>query len=143
MKRSAILVSGLLLLSLISGVLLSKASLVGKAGMTLFYREYNFLKTWWKGALLVFIVLMIFFVVQGILQRNKPPEKKRLVHIVAIVLAILGLVFTYYDFSNTVTHRMLGTSFHVGAYLFWAGWIAISIHYLFPAQRTVAASNIH
>jgi threonine/homoserine efflux transporter RhtA len=86
-------------------------------------------------------VLTILFIIQGILQKNKPPEKKRLVHIVAIVLALLGLIFTYYDFSNTVTHRMLGTSFHVGAYLFWAGWIAISIYYLVPGRRDIAVST--
>ena len=141
MKRSAILVFGLLLLSILSGLLLSKASLVGKAGMTLFYREYNFLKTWWQGALLVFVVLMILFIIQGILQRNKPLVKKRMVHVIAIVLAILGLIFTYYDFTNTVTHRMLGTSFHIGGYLFWVGWIAISIYYLLPSRRDVATST--
>lgn len=34
-------------LAALSGYLLSKASLVGKAGITLMYQEYKFLKVWW------------------------------------------------------------------------------------------------
>jgi hypothetical protein len=136
MKPSAKFISILLLLSIISGVLLSKASVVGKAGMTLFYREYNFLKSWWKGALLVFAVLLILYLIQGLLQRNKPAQKKRMINLVAIGLAVAGFFFTYLDFSNTLSHRLLGTAFHIGAYLFWIGWILISICYLRGIRKT-------
>ena len=136
MKRSAIFISGIFLLSIISGVLLSKASSVGKAGMTLFYREYNFLKSWWKGAVLVFVVLMILYLVQGLLQKNKPVQKKRMVHLIAILLAVGGFYFTYLDFSETISHRLLGTAFHTGAYLFWVGWIAISVFYLLGIRNS-------
>ena len=141
MKRSAILITSLAILSLLSGFLLSKASLLGKAGMTLFYQEYNFLKSWWKGALLVFIVLMILYVVQGLLQKNKPTGKQRLINMLAIVLALTGWLFTYLDFRNVISHRLLGTSFHIGAYLFWLGWIAISIYYL-TGNRSLTSSSM-
>ncbi len=49
--------------SIISGYLLSKASIIGKAGMSLFYQEYNFLKTWWKGALLMLTALLILYII--------------------------------------------------------------------------------
>lgn len=134
MKRTGFFVAGLFLLSILSGILLSKASLVGRAGMTLFYQEYNFLKTWWKGAVLIFITLLLLFIIQGQLQKNKPLSKARLINIVAVVLALAGLYFTYLDFSNSVTHRWLGTAFHTGGYLFWIGWLAISVFYLFPIR---------
>ena len=53
----------LAILSTVSGYLLSKASLVGRIGINLFYKEYKFLKVWWQGALVVFIVLLILLFV--------------------------------------------------------------------------------
>ena len=142
MKRYAILISGLLALSVLSGFLLSKASVAGKAGMTLFYQEYNFLKSWWKGAMIVFAVLLILYFVQGRLQKNKPVQKRRMIHIIAILLALTGLYFTYLDFSNVLSHRMLGTSFHAGAYLFWIGWIGISVYYLVMNKTTTLTEDV-
>lgn len=48
----------------------------------------------------------------------------------AIVAALLGLYFTYQDFRQNVSHRWLGERFHLGGYLFWIGWIIISVFYL-------------
>jgi hypothetical protein len=32
---------------------------------------------------------------------------------------------TYHDFTNNLSHKLLGWKFHTGAYLFWAGWLVI------------------
>ena len=137
MKKTAIFLSIIAVLSLLSGYLLSSASLIGKAGISLFYKQYTFLKTWWQGALLVFVVLLILFVVQGIVQKKLKRRKSVLVQSLLIVLALVGLYFTYYDFRHTLSHRLLGERFHLGGYLFWLQWIMISIFYLFVKRRPI------
>jgi hypothetical protein len=130
MKKTALLVFILGCLSVTSGWLLSKASLVGRAGISLFYKEYRFLKTWWQGALTVFIVLILLLLLQGIGQRKLGRHKANILHISILLLSTIGLYFTYYDFRHTTSHRLLGERFHLGAYLFWIGWMIISLFYL-------------
>jgi hypothetical protein len=129
-KRTALFLSLLAVLSIISGYLLSNASLVGKVGISVFYKQYQFLKTWWQGALIVFAVLLIFFLVQGFAEKKLIKTRANLLHVSMILLALTGLYFTYYDFRHTTTHRLLGERFHIGAYLFWIDWIIISLFYL-------------
>jgi hypothetical protein len=126
MHKRYMLLLFLFVLSIISGFLMSKASWVSRVGMSLFYRQYNFLKVWWKGGLAVFLVWMLFFGVQGLVQKKLSRAMAVRVHILAGVLALLGLYFTYNDFRNTLSHNLLGERFHLGAYLFWIGWLFIS-----------------
>ena len=139
MKRKSLLVLLLVVLSGIAGYLLSKASLVGRVGISLFYKQYKFLKVWWQGGLLIFIVWMLLFYLQGRAQRRLSPSSARLLQIGAIVVSIVGLYFTYQDFRQTITHRWLGERFHLGGYLFWIGWIIISVFYL-TERRTAPLS---
>jgi hypothetical protein len=129
-KRTASLLSLLAVLSGLSGYLLSNASLAGKVGISLFYKQYRFLKTWWQGALIVFVVLLILFFVQGLAERKLSKARAKVLHVFMILLALAGLYFTYYDFRHTTSHRLLGERFHIGAYLFWIDWILISSFYL-------------
>lgn len=143
MKRYPGLMLFIAALSVMSGYLLSKASFVGRAGMSLFYREYNFLKTWWKGGLLVFISLMLVYLLHGLIQKKYEAGKARSLYIMAGIFGIVGLYFTYNDFRHTLSHRLLGERFHLGAYLFWIGWIVISCFYLLrpvknPNQKEVS-----
>ncbi len=141
MKRTTIFVLLLLVLSALTGYLLSKASLVGRVGISLFYTEYKFLKVWWQGGLLVFVVWMILFFLQGRAQRKLSPLFSRLVQLAAIVVALLGLYFTYQDFRHNTSHRLLGERFHLGGYLFWIGWIIISVYSLSASGRTNGLAN--
>jgi hypothetical protein len=125
--KKGFLIGILVLLSMLCGYLFSKASLIGKAGMTFVYKEYAFLKTWWQGALFVFVVWMVLLLLQGWAQRK---GKSNWVPIAFIIAAIFGIYFTYQDFRHTISHRLLGERFHLGGYLFWAGWILISIYFL-------------
>lgn len=129
MKKKTLIIVLLLIISIISGHLLSKASLAGKAGMSLFYREYNFLKVWWQGALLVFTALIVLFVLLHFIQRKVAYNKMKTISMLAILAGILGAYFTYYDFRHTLSHRLLGERFHIGAYLFWAGWLLVALFY--------------
>lgn len=114
-------------LALLSGYLMSKASLIGRLGMTYVYREYGFLKSWWKGALVVFIIWMVLLILQLIVEKKLSKQRAIIIHVVFILLALVGLYFTYSDFQHTTTHRWLKERFHIGAYIFWLGWIIISM----------------
>jgi hypothetical protein len=130
MHKRYVLLLFLFVLSIISGFLMSKASWVSRVGMSLFYRQYNFLKVWWKGGLAVFLVWMVFFGVQYMVQKKLSRPMAARVHIFACVLALTGLYFTYNDFRNTLSHNLLGERFHLGAYLFWIGWLFISAFFI-------------
>ena len=126
----------IVVLSVVSGYLMSKASLIGKAGMSLFYQEYNFLKSWWKGALVIFILLLILYAVHNMLVKKYPLVKARTITVFSCIIALIGLYFTYNDFRHTLSHRLLGERFHLGVYLFWIGWMVISLFYLLPMITT-------
>jgi hypothetical protein len=125
----------LLGLAVVAGYLLSKATLIGRTGIALFYKEYRFFRYWWKGALLIFAVWMLLFLLHHFLQRHLFRRHAALLHITALVIAVIGLYFTYSDFRNDFSHRLLGERFHLGFYLFWIGWMLISLYYLFQRRR--------
>lgn len=130
MKRNSILVFALALFSLIDGYLLSAISFVGRAGISLFYTQYQFLKTWWKGALLVFTIWMILFAVQSVIHKKISKTLSNTLNAAIMIIAVAGLYLSYSDFRNSLSHRWLGERFHLGVYLFWLGWIAITIFVL-------------
>ncbi len=119
MKRIYLLVISLALFSLITGYLLSAISFVGRAGISLFYTQYQFLKTWWKGALLVFIVWMTLCFIQSYLYKRASKKTSNIIQTVILMIAISGMYFSYSDFRNTLSHRWLGERFHLGVHLFW------------------------
>ena len=136
MKRKALFVGGLFLVACLSGVLMSKASWAGRTGMSLFYREYLFLKSWWKGAASVGITWYVLFLIQGLISRSYDRRRTVILHSICILIAIVGFLFTCLDFTNNLSHRLLGTAFHAGVYLFWLGWIAISLYSLLNLDKT-------
>jgi len=128
----------LLLLSSISGYLMSKPSLVGRVGIDLFYREYRFLSVWWKGALSVFIVLFLLTLIQGMIHFRVRKGRSVLFQVLFLLLAVGGFIITYMDFHSDRTHRWLRDRFHIGVYLFWCGWALVSIFYLLsPKKRLI------
>lgn len=138
-KRISILVLCLAALAALSGYLMSKASFIGRIGMTFIYKEYEFLKTWWKGALFVFIVWMVLLIIQIIVDKKLSKQTATIIHVVFILLALTGLYFTYSDFQHTTSHRWLKERFHIGGYLFWLGWIIIAVFCMVQKQNKIAA----
>jgi hydrogenase-4 membrane subunit HyfE len=116
---------------------MSKASLIGRLGMTYVYKEYGFLKWWWKGALAVFVVWMVLLILQLLVEKKLSKQKAIIVHVVFVLLALVGLYFTYSDFQHTTTHRWLKERFHIGAYIFWLGWIIISMFCLVQKKEDI------
>ncbi|MEJ7682656.1 MAG: hypothetical protein WKG06_33325 [Segetibacter sp.] len=107
MKRNYVLVISLAFFSLITGYLLSAISLVGRAGISLFYTQYQFLKTWWKGALLVFIVWMVLFVVLSVLFKRVNKRTSNIILTILLFTAIAGIFFSYSDF-RCIRFRIAG-----------------------------------
>ena len=128
-------------LALLTGYMLSAISLVGRIGIGLFYHEYRFLKDWWKGALLVYIIWNILFIVHALLRKRMKPSKYTIVSIISITLALIGLFQSFVDFRHTLSHRWLGEPFHLGVYLFWIVWVAIVIYVSWQYKPRLAAAN--
>jgi hypothetical protein len=116
-------------------------SWIGRVGINLMHKEYKFLKVWWQGALAVYVALLVLFVIQYILQKRTHFVVGKLLHIICFAAAIGGLYFTFSDFSDDITHRMLRDVFHVGAYLFWVGWMMISVFFLLVKKGHVKGSD--
>ena len=104
------------------------------------YTEYKFLKTWWKGAVLVFAVWLILLMVQSAVQKRLSRSASNIVQLIFLLAALAGLYFSFTDFRDSISHRWLGTRFHNGVYLFWFGWIVISV-YLLIKKRDVNELN--
>ena len=138
LKRTLSLLLFLAALSLMSGYLMSKISLLGKVGIGLLYKQYSFMKIWWQGALIIFGALLLILILSAIARQVLKPVTGIIVHILSLMLAIGGLYFTYNDFRNDISHRLLGERFHIGVYLFWLGWISISLFYLFSKKKVSA-----
>lgn len=139
MKRSFLLVVLLACISVVSGYLMSKASWIGRVGMTLFYREYNLLKIWWQGAIAVFLFFMLLYALHSFLQKKAGAATARFIHFILLLTAAAGLYLTYDDFTTDFSHGLLGRRFHYGFYLVWVGWVLICLFFLFKrkTQKTV------
>jgi hypothetical protein len=135
MKRTVIFLTLLAGLSVVSGYLLSKASWIGRVGMTFFYKEYNLLKIWWQGALAVYLFLLILFLGHTLIQTKLPAITARLLHIIALMTAITALYFTYDDFTTDLSHKLLGHCFHYGFYLIWIDWMLMCLFFAFKKKR--------
>lgn len=142
MKPNSIFVLVLALFSMIDGYLLSAISFVGRAGISLFYTEYSFLKTWWKGALLVFIVWLVLFIIQSMISNKASKTTAKIIEAISIVIAVAGLCLSYADFRNSISHRWLGERFHLGVYLFWVGWISIASYLLLAKKEQIVDKRL-
>lgn len=136
-KQNLIFIISLALFSMFTGYLLSAISFIGKAGISLFYTQYQFLKTWWKGALLVFIVWIVLFVILYVMKKRVSKAASDIIFTVLLSISIAGLFFSYADFRNSLSHRWLGERFHLGVYLFWLGSIAIVL-FLLSKKKTLS-----
>lgn len=137
MKNKSILILVQGILSLISGVLVSKMSIIGKIGITLIYREYSILKVWWKAALLFFSLQLIVILFLSTIQHLSTIKNTVLVAICLCMVGILGIYLTYIDFTES-THKMLNTSFHSGVYLFWLGYFITCSYFMnFKSLRKI------
>jgi hypothetical protein len=64
-----------------------------------------------------------------------------IIQVVALLIAIAGLLFSYADFRHTLSHRWLGERFHLGVYLFWLVWMAICVFILLKKRVGLTKSD--
>lgn len=117
-------------LSVLSGYLISKMSFFGRMGIHLFYQEYAIFKVWWQTALLFFGIQFFLMILQSI-------AKTKLVSWVILILAIVALVYTFIDFNNTFSHKILKEKFHVGFYLFFVSTIIHCVYFLSLNKKNI------
>ncbi|WP_333660411.1 hypothetical protein [Chishuiella changwenlii] len=130
MKNRIIAVLVLAFSSLLSGILISKMSFIGRVGITIIYNEYAILKSWWKTALLFFVIQVVLFIIFSIWQKKNVSKLKQFIlPMVFLIMGFGGLYYTYHDFTET-SHRLLKASFHFGFYLFWMTWFANCMYFL-------------
>src|ERR1051325_10477099 len=85
---------------------------------------------------------MMLFFLQGLVQRKLSPTTSKLIQIGAVLIALLCLYLTYQDFRHSTSHRWLGERFHLGGYLFWIGWIIISVFHLTETRKSEVSANV-
>lgn len=130
MLRNLPFIVFLAILSMIAGYLLSRMSWIGRVGINLLHKEYKFLKVWYQGAGVVFVIWMVLFLLQSWAQKKLSVAGSRVTNVIALLVAVAGLYITYRDFRSDFSHGLLKERFHLGAYLFWIGWMSISLFFL-------------
>lgn len=135
-RRHSFFLLLLAFLASLAGWLLSHISLLGRVGISVAYREYSFLKTWWMGAGLILGVWLVVYWMHTVALKRWPRRRKS--HLITLVLSLLALYATYADFRHDLSHRWLGERFHLGAYLFWIGLMIISLRFfLLPKKEPI------
>ena len=54
----------------------------------------------------------------------------------ALISGIIGLIYCYYDFTET-SHRLLKKTFHFGFYIFWFTWFGNCIFFMTKKSQKV------
>jgi len=121
MKNLTILTLIQAVMSLISGMLISQMSFIGKIGVSTYYSQYAVFKTWWKTAIILFIVQFVLILFLQVFRTKVSPNFARTLAGLLIVIGAVGFYFTYIDFTTT-SHKVMKFSFHLGFYLFWVAW---------------------
>ena len=135
MKRSFLLFTILIALSVLSGLLMSESSWIGKVGISLMHREYNLTKIWWQGAAAVFIVELLLYFLHSFIYSKLPVVMARMVHFILALAAAACLYLSWDDFHTTLSHQLLGWRFHYGVYLVWTGWVVTAVFFLLKKSK--------
>ena len=122
------------IISLVAGILLSKMSLVSRIGVSSVYTEYAFMKHWYKGFAVVFIVQLLLIAILWAVKRTTTYKNFSLVNLIFVIIGLIGLLYTFYDFTST-SHQYMNSQFHTGGYLFWAGWFVTCIFFFFARVK--------
>lgn len=138
MKRNYLLLLFILLcIAVLSGNLTAGMSFVGHFGISFFYKQFSFFKSWWQSALVCFILMMVIGIVLYFIDRTLNGIKRKTVQIILFLIFLAGLYFTFRDFRTDITHRWLGERFHVGIYLYWIGFCIISLFFALTDKKKI------
>ena len=117
------------LISVVSGILITQMSLLGRIGIHIMYRQFLVFRSWWKTALLLFAVqCLLLALLYGVRKAMSLSSAKKVAWILLLV-GILGAGTTYWDFSHTM-HKVMKAKFHFGFYFFWLGWAVSCLYFI-------------
>ena len=129
MKRSTSLLLFHALLSVVSGILVTQMSLLGRIGIHTMYRQFMVFRSWWKTALLLFAAqCLLLGLLWGVRKMANLSAAKKTAWLLLIV-GVAGFGATYWDFSATM-HKVMKAKFHFGFYLFWIGWWVSCLYFI-------------
>ena len=135
MKRNYFLLFGLLLFTaLLSGILTSGISLVGRIGVNTFYKSYQFFRVWWQSGLVCLLLLLLVAGILYIIDRKFAGIRRKSILGAFLVLFLAGLYMTYSNFRHDLSHRWLGERFHLGVYLYWIGFCAADVFFIITTR---------
>ncbi|HMR85578.1 MAG TPA: cytochrome d ubiquinol oxidase subunit II [Niabella sp.] len=138
MKRNYLLLLFILIcLSVLSGNLTAGVSLIGKIGISFFYKQFSFFQSWWQSALVCFALMLIIGIILYFIDRALNGIKRKMVLIVCFLIFLAGLYLTFRDFRTDLTHRWLGERFHVGVYLYWIGFCIMSLFFALTDKKKI------
>ncbi|MCF3109306.1 cytochrome d ubiquinol oxidase subunit II [Niabella sp. CC-SYL272] len=142
MKRNYyVLLVLLLFTALLSGILTSGISLVGRVGVNTFYKSYRFFKIWWQAALVCLLVLLLATLLLYAIDKKFKGHKRVLLLAAFLLIFLGGLYSTYSDFRNSLSHRWLGERFHLGIYLYWLGFCIADLFFLLTSAQITPVSG--
>lgn len=135
MKTLFILAIFHLILSAVAAYLISKMSFIGKIGIGLFYKEYAILKSPVETGIVIFTIEMAIVLLLFLVYKIAPKKITNIFATIVMLLTIIGLGFTIYDFTYEFSHKILKTKFHVGFYLVWIGMMVSSLVFLLKPKH--------
>lgn len=142
MKRNYLLLFFILVcLSLLSGNLTAGVSLVGKIGISFFYKHFSFFQSWWQSSLVCLALMLVVGAILYFIDRSTNGLKRKIVLIACFLIFLAGLYFTFRDFRTDLAHRWLGERFHVGVYLYWIGLGIISLFFALTEKKKITVSD--
>lgn len=122
------------IVSLVSGILLSKMSLIGRIGVSTVYSEYGFMKHWYKGFAVVLLIQLLLMAILWTVKRSASYKNFSIVNLILIITGLIGLLYTFYDFTST-SHKYMNSQFHWGGYLVWIGWFITCFFFFFARVK--------
>ena len=138
MKRLFSLILFQCLTSVISGILISKMSFIGRIAVSTTRREYLVFKTWWKTALIILAIQLFLILILWIFKRISNLLGV-LMSLAFLLLIGFGVYYTYLDFTQT-SHKYMRIVFHSGFYLAWASGAFTCFYFIFtPFRKKIKA----
>lgn len=129
------------ILSAVAAYLISKMSFFGKMGISLFYKEYKILRSPVETGLAIFFVEMAVVVLLFVFWRFVSKRSTNILAMVLLLISVIGLAYTIYDFTYEFSHKILKSKFHIGFYLIWIGIMISCIVYMIKQTRLKTSSN--
>ena len=129
MKKSTSLLLFQSLLAVVSGILITQMSFLGRVVIDTMYRQFLIFRSWWKTALLLFFVQCLIIGLLWAIQKMATLSIAKKAAWVLLIIGIIGFGATYWDFSTTI-HKVMKAKFHFGFYLFWIGWWVSCLYFI-------------